>query len=90
MQWMAWTLPTAIFFASIATVLIIFTVLAIRFPETPRHGVLGMETTRGDRLFIALLAAAFLNLAWLGLTDLSQWWGLLISLVVAIPIFRWV
>ncbi|WP_114390767.1 DUF2160 domain-containing protein [Notoacmeibacter marinus] len=89
MQWMAWTMPTAIFFVAIATLLVIFTVLAIRFPETPRHGVLGMETTRGDRLFIALLAAAFLNLAWLGLTDLSQWWGLLISLIVAIPIFRW-
>ncbi|OXT00489.1 hypothetical protein B7H23_10225 [Notoacmeibacter marinus] len=89
MQWMAWTMPTAIFFVAIATLLVIFTVLAIRFPETPRHGVLGMETTRGDRLFIVLLAAAFLNLAWLGLTDLSQWWGLLISLIVAIPIFRW-
>ncbi|RLQ87744.1 DUF2160 domain-containing protein [Notoacmeibacter ruber] len=90
MQWMAWTIPTVIFFASIAALLLVFTALAIRYPETPRHGVLGMETTRGDRLFIALLAAAFVNLAWLGLTDLSQWWGLVISLIVALPIFRWV
>ncbi len=49
-----------------------------------------METTRGDRLFIGLLCAAFINLAWLGLTDASQWWGLAISLVAAVPIFRWV
>ena len=42
-------------------------VLAIRFPETPRVGILRIETTRGDRLFITLLGSAFINLAWLGL-----------------------
>ena len=41
--------------------------LAIRFPETPRRGVLGIMTTRGDRLFISLLGSAFINLAWVGL-----------------------
>ena len=40
MDWMAWTWPTAIFFAVIATLLITFTFLAIRFPETPRMGIL--------------------------------------------------
>ncbi|WP_410218130.1 DUF2160 family membrane protein, partial [Paracoccus sp. (in: a-proteobacteria)] len=45
MSWMAWTTPTAIFFIVIALLLITFTVLAIRFPETPRQGVLGIETT---------------------------------------------
>jgi hypothetical protein len=44
-------------------------VLAIRFPETPRIGILRIETTRGDRLFITLLGSAFINIAWLGLTD---------------------
>ncbi len=47
MDWMAWTVPTAIFFATIASLLVVFTVLAIRFPETPRTGVLRIETTRG-------------------------------------------
>ena len=47
MEWMAWTWPTAIFFGVIATLLITFTVLAIKFPETPRVGVLRIETTRG-------------------------------------------
>ena len=69
MAWMAWTVPTAIFFGTIALLLMIFTVLAIRYPETPRTGVLGIETTRGDRLFITLLGSAFINLAWLGLVD---------------------
>ena len=40
MSWMAWTLPTAIFFVTIALLLVTFTVLAVRFPETPRRGVL--------------------------------------------------
>jgi predicted small integral membrane protein len=69
MDWMAWTWPTAIFFMVIASLLIAFTILAIRFPETPRIGILRIETTRGDRLFITLLGSAFINLAWLGLTD---------------------
>ncbi len=63
--WMAWTLPVALFFFSIACLLVLFTILAIRFPETPRVGILRIETTRGDRLFITLLGSAFINLAWL-------------------------
>lgn len=90
MSWMAWTLPTVIFFVVIAILLIAFTVLAVRFPETPRHGVLGIETTRGDRLFITLLGSAFINLAWLGLVDLAQPWALLVCLVYATAVFRWI
>ena len=52
MDWMAWTVPTALFFAVIAAILVTFTILAIKFPEVPRIGILRIETTRGDRLFI--------------------------------------
>ena len=90
LQWMAWTWPTAIFFIVIAALLVIFTVLAVRYPETPRRGVLGIETTRGDRLFITLLASAFLNLAWLGLGIAPQPYALLACLVLAGLIFRFV
>lgn len=90
MSWMAWTTPTAIFFIVIALLLITFTVLAIRFPETPRQGILGIETTRGDRLFITLLGSAFINLVWLGLVGLAQPWALLVCLVYAAIVFRWV
>ena len=75
--WMAWTFPVALFFWTIASLLVLFTILAIRFPETPRKGVLGIETTRGDRLFIGLLLAAYINLAWVGLGEkLVQWFSL--------------
>lgn len=90
MDWMAWTLPTALFFIFIATTLTVFTVLAIKFPETPRKGVLGLETTRGDRLFITLLGSAFLNLAWLGVVGANQPYALIVCLLFAAAVFRWV
>ncbi len=90
LNWMAWTWPTAAFFVVIAALLVTFAVLAIRYPETPRAGVLRIETTRGDRLFITLLGSAFLNLAWLGLTDMSQPWALAICAIYAAAVFRWV
>ena len=90
MAWMAWTWPTALFFIIIACLLVIFTVLAIRYPETPRTGILRIETTRGDRLFITLLGSAYINLAWLGLTPWPQWWALAVCAVYAAAVFRWV
>jgi predicted small integral membrane protein len=88
--WMAWTLPTALFFWVIAALILTMLVLAIRFPETPRKGILRIETTRGDRLFITLLGSAFINLAWLGLVDRAQWGALIVCLLYAAAVFRWV
>ncbi|MGU9962120.1 MAG: DUF2160 domain-containing protein [Candidatus Puniceispirillales bacterium WSBS_2018_MAG_OTU23] len=90
MEWMAWTWPTAAFFCVIAITLITFTVVAIKYPEVPRNGILRIVTTRGDRLFITLLGSAFINLAWLGLLSAPQWGALIICLVYAIVVFRWV
>lgn len=88
--WMAWTFPVALFFYIIASLLILFTLLAIRFPETPRTGVLRIETTRGDRLFITLLGSAFICLGWLFLIGPTLWWALALCLVYGVAVFRWV
>ena len=88
--WMAWTFPIALFFYLVASVLILMTLLAIRYPETPRRGVLRIETTRGDRLFITLLGAAFLNLAWLFVFGAPLTWALILCLIYAAAVFRWV
>lgn len=88
--WMAWTFPVALFFYVIACLLITFTLLAIRYPETPRVGVLRIETTRGDRLFITLLGSAFINLAWLFFIGPTLVWALALCLVYAVAVFRWV
>jgi predicted small integral membrane protein len=89
--WMAWTFPVALFFWCIASLLIVMTLLAIRFPETPRVGILRIETTRGDRLFITLLGSAFIHLAWMFFAGPDLLWGaLILSLAYAIAVFRWV
>ena len=90
MEWMAWTTQTAIFFGVIAAILLFMTFLAIKFPETPRVGILRIETTRGDRLFITLLGSAFINLIWLGLEVGPQPYALLACLVYGAAVFRWV
>lgn len=88
--WMAWTFPGALFFFCIASLLILFTLLAIRFPETPRIGVLRIETTRGDRLFITLLGSAFMCIGWLGLFGSPVYGALIVCLIYAAAVFRWV
>ena len=90
MAWMAWTWPTAIFVLAIFALLLLMTYLAIRYPETPRVGVLRLETTRGDRLFISLLGSAFINLAWLGILGPPLWGALVVCLIYAAAVFRWV
>ena len=90
MAWMAWTWPTAAFFGIIGLLLVVFTILAARYPETPRRGVLRIETTRGDRLFITLLGSAFINIAWLGLIGTNQPYALIVCLAYAAAVFRWV
>ncbi len=76
-NWMAWTTPVAVFFASIALLLVGMTVWELKSPTRLRRGFLPIETTRGDRLFIGLLAAAYVNLAFVGLSGkLSEWMSL--------------
>ena len=88
LAWMAWTWQTGVFFAVIAGLLALMTALAVWRPETERVGVLGIPTTRGDRLFISLLGAAFINLAWLGLVGPSLEYALGLSLLYAAAVFR--
>ena len=76
-DWMAWTLPVAVFFVCIVLMLIGMTVWEIKSPTVMRKGFLPLETTRGDRLFIGLLSAAYVNLIFVGISGkLAQWFSL--------------
>jgi predicted small integral membrane protein len=102
--WMAWTLPTAIFFCLLASTLAVMTWLGVAYPEAERVGALRIPTTRGDRLFVSLIVTAIIHLLWVGLvgTDTiatlpigeegfeisSLWLATVISLVSAVVIFR--
>ena len=73
-DWMAWTLPVAVFFTCIVLMLIGMTVWELKSPTTLRKGFLPIATTRGDRLFIGLLTAAYINLAFVGLSEKFTTW----------------
>ena len=73
-DWMVWTTPVAVFFSCIAVMLLGMTIWEIRSPTTLRRGWLPIETTRGDRLFIGLLMAAYINLVFIGLAGKFQEW----------------
>jgi predicted small integral membrane protein len=89
LSWMAWTMPSALFFLGIASLLLVMTVLEIRKPCVERKGWLPISTTRGDRLFIGLLSSAFVHLLFLGLTDLTLWVALGISVLIMLALLRW-
>ena len=102
--WMAWMLPTAIFFVLLASTLAVMTYLAAVYPEAERVGILRIPTTRGDRLFVSLILTAVIHLLWIGFVGIdaiatlpigeegfeisSLWLATLISLVTAVLVFR--
>jgi len=89
LEWMAWTLPTAIFFIAIFLLLVSMGIWQVLQPSIDRRGLLPISTTRGDRLFIGLLGSAYIHLAWIGLTGYSLWIAFAIALVWMIGVMRW-
>jgi predicted small integral membrane protein len=89
LSWMAWTWPTAAFF-----IFVVCAIAAMGFWEYKvpgggaRRGVIGLDTTRGDRLFISLLGSAFIFLAWLGLYGTPLWGALAIAIAWLVFVFR--
>jgi predicted small integral membrane protein len=89
--WMAWTWQTATFCIFIGVLLAGMVVWEWRSPGgAPRRGILRIETTRGDRLFISILSAAYIHLGWLALIGTPLWGATAVSLVVAVLVFRYV
>ena len=89
--WMAWTWPTAAFFIFIALCITGMYFWEKKVPGgSPRRGILGLDTTRGDRLFVSLLGSAFIHLAWLGLIGSMLWIATMLCVGYAIIVFRYV
>ncbi len=79
--WMAWTPATLLVFIGIFAAMGVLTALEIRSPGgNERRGVLGLTTTRGDRLFMTLLGTSYIFMAWLGLIGSPLWWPLGLSI----------
>lgn len=80
--WMAWTNATAAFFVFVFAAIAVLAVIEVRQPGgDERRGVLGLVTTRGDRLFVGLLGAVYIFLAWLGVFGTPLWGPLALSVV---------
>lgn len=79
--WMAWTNATAALFVLIFASIALMGVLERYYPGgSPRRGAFGLDTTRGDRLFITYLGSAFIFLGWLGLIGTPLWGALALAI----------
>jgi predicted small integral membrane protein len=86
--WMAWTWQTFAFFGSIVACLVVLTILAVVKPETPRAGILGFATTRGDRFFVSLILAAFIFLFFIKIGGENPLYPTSAALLMAAVMFR--
>ena len=79
--WMAWTPVTMVFFIFIFGSIAFMGFLEWRNPGgAPRDGILGLRTTRGDRLFIWLLGSVYIFLAWIGIFGTPLWGALALAI----------
>jgi len=91
LSWMAWTWPTAAFFIVVVLSIVVMGVWERFSPGGgPRHGVFGLDTTRGDRLFISWLGTGFINLGWLFFFGAPLWGGLILAIAWFVFVFRYV
>ncbi|MBZ2167722.1 MULTISPECIES: DUF2160 domain-containing protein [Marinobacter] len=89
LAWMNWTPAVATFFGVIAAILLVMTIYELVSPCVERKGFLPIATTRGDRLFIGLLSAAYIHLAFLAVSNVSLWIALVVSVIWLLVLLRW-
>lgn len=88
-KWMVWTLPTAIFCASIIIIVVAMAVWQTLSPSLERKGFLPIPTTPGDRFFIGVLTSVYIFFAWVGLTQFSLLILLLIVICWMLVVMTW-
>ena len=88
-QWMYWTLPTLFFLGSIILLLTTLTIWDVKDPGYAREGLLPIETTRGDRVFMSLLITGCTFCLWLITFSSSTAWAiLLVGAVAAVGVIK--
>ena len=91
LSWMAWTWPTAAFFSAIVISILIMGLWEKRSPGgDPRRGVFGIDTTRGDRLFISWVGSGFIALGWLAVFSTPLWGALVLIILWFVFVFKYV
>lgn len=77
-EWMQWTLPTILFLGFIFTMLIGLTIWDVNEPGWARQGLLPIDTTRGDRVFMGLLLTGCTFCLWMLFFSQTAVWGVLL------------
>ena len=77
-EWMQWTLPTLLFLGFIVAMLIGLTVWDVKDPGWARQGLLPIDTTRGDRVFMGLLLTGCAFCLWMLFFSQTAVWGVLL------------
>ena len=90
LSWMAWTWPTAAFFITVVLSIALMGLWEKRSPGgDPRRGIFGIDTTRGDRLFISWVGSGFIALGWLALFSTPLWGALVLAILWFLFVFKW-
>ena len=90
LSWMAWTWPTAAFFITVILSIAFMGLWEKRSPGgNPRRGIFGIDTTRGDRLFISWVGSGFIHLGWLAVFSTPLWGALALSILWFVFVFKW-
>ena len=89
LSWMAWTWPSIAFFIAVVASIVAMGVWEKFSPGgNPRRGVFGIDTTRGDRLFISWLGTGFIQMGWLACFGTPLWGGLALSIGWVVFVFN--
>ncbi len=82
-QWMNWVVPTLLFVGGILLMLIVLSIWDAKDPGWARKGILPIETTRGDRVFMSILTTGLIFCLWLYFIGTANVWGVLVVGAVA-------
>lgn len=91
MGWMLWNIHTGLVFIGIGLLLIVLLIIDLLMgPNFPRKGFLPMQTQRGDRVFISLIALFIIHMVWITVfEDISPWGAMAAAAPVVFSIMRW-
>jgi len=89
LSWMAWTWPSIAFFIAVVASIAAMGVWEKFSPGgNPRRGIFGIDTTRGDRLFISWLGTGFIQMGWLAFFGAPLWGALALSIGWVVFVFN--
>lgn len=89
LSWMYWTTPVAIVFIGVFLMIAGMTIWGHLRPPHRRKGFLQVVTDRGDRLYIALLAFAFVNVISFGVEGANALYVAIGAATLSGVILKW-